>query len=269
MEELVHLLKLTQKELKIELYNDLKFLKMNPLYGDGFLYAKGKLPVLLVAHMDTVFDVPENIYSNKKEDIIYNQHGGLGGDDRCGIYIILKLLEQYRPHVLFTEDEEIGCVGAMKATKNLAAPDVKYIIEFDRKGKNDCVFYSCHNKKFIDYIESFGFIQNFGTFSDISVLGSRWDIAAVNLSCGYYHEHTPYEHIIFSETINTLNKAKNMLHASKKAPYFSYHTQDLDEDTEYKNNMFQRMLAYYYDEIHDYYTDHFTRNKNPKNKGGK
>lgn len=223
MNELVYYLKMTQKELKIKLYALLKERQMNPIFEDGFVYAKGNIPVLLVAHMDTVCEQPPiDVLYQQNYDMIYNPDGILGGDDRCGIYAIIKLLENYRPHVLFTEDEEIGCIGASKAVDKLIKPNVKYIIEFDRRGKNNCVFYDCGNKEFIDYIESFEFETDYGTCSDISILGNDWNIASVNLSCGYYNEHTEDEYVIFSELLETINRAENMLKEIMKAPYFDY-----------------------------------------------
>lgn len=223
MENIAYLLKLTQPELKGVLYNYLKQKNMSPISDDGFLYAEGDIPVLVVAHMDTVFDEPpKNLRYNRNEDKIYNLFDGLGGDDRCGIYAIIQLLEKFRPYVLFTEDEEKGCIGATKAVEKLYKPNVKYIIEFDRRGKDDCVFYDCGNEKFMDYIESFGFKTNYGTCSDISILGSAWDIASVNLSSGYYNEHTEKEYVIFGELQKTISRAKSMLKALKKAPYFDY-----------------------------------------------
>ena len=223
MNKLAHLLKLTQKELKIEVYNYLQQKKMKPIYDDGFVYAKGDIPILLVAHMDTVFDEPpKRLFYNKKEDKIFNPNGGLGGDDRCGVYAIMKLLEKYKPYVLFTEDEEIGCIGAEKTVDTLPKPKVKYIIEFDRRGSNDCVFYDCGNDEFMDYIESFGFETDYGSCSDISILGSEWDIASVNLSSGYYNEHTEKEYIIFHELKNTIVRAEKMISDYEKARYFDY-----------------------------------------------
>lgn len=223
MKQLEYLLKLTEEELKIRLYYYLKNKQMNPIFADGFIYAKGDIPVLVVAHMDTVFEEkPKRILYKQNADMIFNPDGGLGGDDRCGIYAILQLLEKHRPYVLFTEDEEIGCIGASKAVKQLDIPDIKYIIEFDRRGKDDCVFYDCGNEKFMDYVESFGFKTNYGTCSDISILGSAWNIASVNLSCGYYNEHTEKEYIIFSQLLKTIERANKMLKKIKKAPYFDY-----------------------------------------------
>lgn len=39
----------------------------------------------------------------------------LGSDDRAGVYAIIQIIEAgYKPHVIFTTDEEIGAVGAQK-----------------------------------------------------------------------------------------------------------------------------------------------------------
>lgn len=219
----MHLLKQTKEDLKLEIYDYLKQKEMSPVFEDGFVYAKGDIPILLVAHMDTVFqEPPKRLFYDISKDMLYSPDNGIGGDDRCGIYAIMQILKRYKPHVLFTEDEEIGCIGALKAVNKLDKPNVKYIIEFDRKGSNDCVFYECGNREFMNYIESFGFVTDYGTYSDISVLGSMWDIAAVNLSSGYYHEHTDREYIIFHELQNNIKRAQKMLKDYEQVPYFDY-----------------------------------------------
>ncbi len=223
MNKLVFLLKLNEQDLKNNLYEKLVDYGMNPSYKDGYVYAKGTIPVMLVAHMDTVFLPPINIEFDSLNGKLYAENSGLGGDDRCGVYTILKVLEHgYRPHVLFTEEEEKGNIGATKVIKSLDRPDLKYIIEIDRRGSNDCVFYECGNESFISYIESFGFNKNYGTFTDISVLAPSWDIAAVNISCGYYNEHTKNEYIIYSEVLNNINRLENILDYYKDIDYFDY-----------------------------------------------
>lgn len=251
MEKLLHLLRLTQNELKREVYHILKEKKMNPIYKDGFVYAEGDIPILLVAHMDTVFKKPPaKIIYNEKKDLIYNPHGGLGGDDRCGVYAILKLLEKYKPHILFTEDEEIGCIGAYKAVDTLPKPNIKFIIEIDRKGSNDCVFYECGNESFIKYIEAFGFKSAKGTCSDISVLGSVWDIAAVNISSGYYNEHTSREFVIFKELQNNIKRISIILERHKSAPYFDYQSTYLEPAQSFFYEDINDELFWY---LYDYY----------------
>ena len=128
-----------QAWLKPYLENILKSYGYTEVHNQkGFLYAKGEIPVLLLAHMDTVHDqLPYifNISDEKGKTKISSQYG-IGGDDRCGIYMILEIVKTLKCSVLFTEDEEIGGVGAHKFAdtdfvKNL---DVNYMIEFDRKG---------------------------------------------------------------------------------------------------------------------------------------
>lgn len=73
--------------------------------------------------------------------------------------------------------------------------DMKVIIEIDRKGKNDAVYYDCDNPEFEAYITSKGFKTEFGSFSDISYVAPELGTAAVNLSSGYYNAHTLHEYI--------------------------------------------------------------------------
>jgi len=223
MEDLVQLLMLTQAQLKNEVYAFLKEHNMNPVYADGYVYAKGDIPILLVAHLDTIYiKPPRKIHYNIENDKLFAVDSGTGGDDRCGVYAILKILQELKPHVLFTEDEEKGAIGAMKATYFLPKPNVKYIIELDRSGNNDAVFYYCDNEEFKKYIESFGFVTQKGIFSDICVLAENWDVAAVNLSSAYYEEHSCCEYIKFKELESIIKRVKNMINNHMNAKYYEF-----------------------------------------------
>lgn len=206
------ILKKSQSELKATLTSFLTAKNYKPTIGDGFVYGKGTIPILLVAHMDTVhIKEPTNIFYDDVYKVMWSPEG-IGGDDRCGVYLIMRLLEDgYRPHVLFLEDEELGCVGAEKCVEVLRKPKVKFIIEVDRRGKDDCVFYDCFNTDFMEYIQKFGFKEAEGTYSDICVLSKVWDIASVNLSVGYYNEHTKYEYINLEEMKDTYNRVADIL----------------------------------------------------------
>lgn len=193
---------------------------------NSYIYAPGTIPIMLVAHIDTVFNKPPQTRQIQYDNnILYSSSktNGIGADDRAGIYSILEIVRGNSstnkpggnsniqlPHILFTTDEEIGGLGAKIATKELN-PDIKYIIELDRKGKNDCVFYDCHNEEFISYIESFGFKYAYGSYSDISKLCPIWNIAGVNLSIGYYNQHTSNEYLNITEMSETIEKVKLMI----------------------------------------------------------
>ena len=218
------ILRLEQKDLKMLCLKYLISKDYDVKFGDGYVYGEGNIPVMLVAHLDTVHrELPYNIYYDKEQDVMWSPQG-IGGDDRCGVYSILKILETDKPYVLFVEDEEIGSIGAGKAVKSLDFPQVNFIIELDRRGINDCVFYDCGNVKFQEYIESFGFKTKTGTFSDIVTLSDVWEIASVNLSIGYFKEHTSSETIHLNFMKLTINKVKKILDDVKRHPddYYEY-----------------------------------------------
>ena len=170
----------------------------------NFILVHGQAPVMLIAHLDTVHEKPiRDICLSADKNILMSPQG-IGGDDRCGVFALVKVYQsaQIKPWLLFCCDEEIGGIGAKKfclAHHQLQLPNeldnLKFIIELDRKGKNDAVYYRCANLDFEEYITGKGFKTAQGSFSDISLIAPELEIAAVNLSCGYYHAHTRHEYI--------------------------------------------------------------------------
>lgn len=196
--------KLKQPELKAYLVN-----RLNMKQGDGWAYRKGTFPVLLTAHMDTVHKNPVSHISYKYENgkTIVTSPEGIGGDDRCGIYQILQILNQVDCSVLFCEDEEIGSIGAKKFVQTELCKSLKgkfkYIIELDRKGSKDAVYYECDNSRFQEFVEKEFFKLSYGSWSDICILSPALDIASVNISGGCYNCHTTKEYVVLEE----MNKA--------------------------------------------------------------
>lgn len=192
-----------------------------------FLIAKGTIPIALVAHLDTVFEnvqIEKELFYDEKRNVCFCPDGP-GFDDKAGVYSIVQLIKRgYKPSIIFTTDEELGCKGADALVKTFpqAPMDVKYIVELDRRGSVDCVFYQCNNPVFEEYVESFGFVMNFGSFSDISVICPYWGIAGVNLSIGYYDEHSYTETLYVGQMFATINKVEEMLKAANEAPIFEY-----------------------------------------------
>lgn len=222
------ILKKSQPELKKWLYRELKARGRQPKSRKGFLYAPGTLPVLLVAHLDTVHkSQPTQIYYTADKQRCMAPEG-VGGDDRCGVYIILRLLEAFPCHVLFTEDEETGGVGASLFNKSNIRPKLHYILEFDRAGSRDAVFYDCANEDFTRFITGFdSLVEEWGTFSDISLLAPALGVAAVNLSSGYYHAHTKSEYIVIPEMEAMIATASRILAAQTQPfPYIAAYRPD-------------------------------------------
>jgi hypothetical protein len=221
----------------------------------NYLYCRGTIPVLVVAHLDTVHRLPvESVWQRYDDNMIITSPQGIGGDDRCGVYIIMQLLKSgLRPSVLFTTDEESGAYGAQAFCKNIKKLNVNFILEFDRRGCNDVVRYNDDNDALLVEIEKFGFKEAFGSFSDISWLCPHFGISGVNLSSGYYKAHTTQEYINFREVLDIIKRAKRILLTkelvSKKFIYKESYTR-FDTYTDYS----RYPIRSYYDSIYKDYT---------------
>ena len=194
-------------------------------YTKDYVYAIGDIPITLVAHVDTVFkERPEDVFYDRVENVLWSPQG-LGADDRAGVFAIINIVKSgLRPHIIFTTGEEMGGLGARVLTYIEPKPfaEMKYIIQLDRRGKDDCIFYECDNVKFIEYIKSFGFHEEYGSFSDISELCPTWKIAGVNLSIGYENEHSLIEILYIDYFLSTIEKVKKMLKDINNINSFEY-----------------------------------------------
>lgn len=216
----------------------------------GFIYAKGTVPVLLTAHMDTVHKERMKTFYEQEEDgnHILSSPQGIGGDDRCGIYMILEIIKTHKCSVLFCEDEESGGIGSKMFCNTefiYELSNLKYLIELDRMKSNDAVFYDCYNKDFTDFIlNNTGYKESYGSFSDISYLAPACGVAAVNLSCGYYNAHTLKEEVVIEEMLNTIEVVKKLLDV--ECEQFKY----VENPYSYAYGYYSR--SRYYDDYFDY-----------------
>lgn len=203
--------------------------KLQKMYGkvvcqDGFVFAQGTFPVMLVCHLDTVHKecVKQIIYSEDGDTVSSPQ--GIGGDDRNGVYSVLEIIKKFNCSVLFCEQEEKGGIGAGKFIKTELAKelDFNYIIEFDRANANDAVFYQCANDEFEKFITKEFYKTAFGSFSDICEVAPFIGCAAVNLSCGYYRAHTTSEYVVLSEMERSIQEACKILERTTENDKFNY-----------------------------------------------
>lgn len=216
--------RMSQKSLKNHVKQKLCMTHGKVIVDDGFVYAQGNFPVLLVAHLDTVHEkLPNMIVYDQNHDIISSPNG-IGGDDRCGVYMIFEIIKKFNCSVLFCEDEESGGIGASKFanTKLASELDFNYIIEFDRANANDAVFYSCGNDEFEDFITKEFYKTAYGTYSDICDIAPAIGCAAVNLSCGYYKPHTKDEYVVLSEMERSIKAACDILARTTQNDTFEY-----------------------------------------------
>lgn len=218
----------TLKSTPDELLDYFAALHPESIVGEDFVFVPGDVRMpLLVAHADIVHKtLPEVILIDQVKRIM-SSPTGIGADDRAGVYAILTLWENLtpKPGLLLTDKEETGGIGAFNASYDIydQLQEYPFYVEIDRKGSGECVFYNYEHQEFISYIESFGFKEEYGIFSDISTLGTETKKCSVNLSAGYELAHTLGEYLRLDALNYTVKHAKklmlSMLHSPPKISF--------------------------------------------------
>lgn len=240
----------------------------------NFLFCEGKEPVMVVAHLDTVFEEFSKPYSTNSTNDLWGIYGfyqtatelkeiyhdqvkgvlwspdGLGADNRVGVFMIISLIRAgARPSILFTTDEESGSASgydfALQYKHKFQNYGIKYLMELDRSGVNDCVFYKCDNPDFTEYIEGYGFKTSTGSFTDISVICPIIKIAGVNLSVGYWNEHSKTEMIDLFTMSKNFGIIYKMIKDSKKIKkVYKYIPKKEPKKTKPKEEEFEILVDY-------------------------
>lgn len=189
---------------------------------EGNLYiTRGKSDTYpcVVAHLDQVQSAyPKDYKVIESEHIIcayspsQRKHCGLGADDKCGIWIALKMLKKHSiMKVAFFPGEECGCIGSSEANMDFFK-DVRFVIQPDRRGANDIItqigMTDLCSDEFLEVsgYEKFGFKEANGMMTDVETLKHRGlSVSCINISCGYYKPHTEEEYVYKPDLINTCN----------------------------------------------------------------
>ena len=139
----------------------------------------------------------------------------LGGDDRCGVWIALQIIDDIVKGILpansycfgFFCDEETGGNGSAAFSANsLVLPTA--LIGLDRRNKNmgvpEVATYGYDNEELIAIATRYGYTEQYGSFTDASNIAGESRVACINLSIGYNMEHTPNEYIGIDDMLFTL-----------------------------------------------------------------
>jgi hypothetical protein len=182
-------------------------------HKDNYVYVDRGAPITLVAHVDTLPRKKGFALDTSHKNVITTKGGGiLGADDRAGCFALFALADCYC-NLLFTNYEEIGGIGAQAAAEDLEQHmldnGVRLMVELDRKGCNEYVTYSYNTPPEIHaYAQSYGYVESQGSYSDIAEF---YSIPAINVSCGYYHQHTDHERLHVDELYLSIDRVKRML----------------------------------------------------------
>lgn len=195
----------------------------------GNIYAtkgKGKTFPCLVAHTDEVHYLHTKGYEvvTMKDEIIVGydsekrEFQGIGADDKNGIWICLKCLEEYdNLKCAFFVEEEIGCQGSRVADMEFFK-DCRFVLQCDRKGNSDIITkingLKLCSKEFIEALNpgKYGYKTTEGLSTDVGALKDRkLEISCINISCGYYNPHTKNEFTHIGDLMKCLDLVKHVI----------------------------------------------------------
>ena len=217
----------------------------NNIYAVKGTLGEGEFYPMFISHTDTVHELVDLI--DVKEEYLlrpytfgkdfgseqvlclkaYDKDGrptGIGGDDKCGIYICLELLSKLdKVKVAFFVSEETGCHGSKLVDKDFLK-DVGYCTQYDAPGDH-LISYSCMGTVLFDKDGEFfdlslraitdGFKNEMMVqshpYTDIMMIKQLSDLSCINMSCGYYNMHTANEFVCIDDVERAIVAGKNMV----------------------------------------------------------
>lgn len=192
----------------------------------------------VICHTDTVhnidtINVKEEYLPNAQGQIKlslkayndYNQPTGIGGDDKCGVFACLQLLEEL-PYLkaAFFVSEETGCHGSKYADEHFFS-DVGYAIQFDAP-ENWMITERCYGEVLFDRDSEFFEVCNnvltenmdkdkmrymIHPYTDVYALRQKFDFSCINISIGYYDYHTKDEYVVVEDVFNGIKSGRKMI----------------------------------------------------------
>jgi tripeptide aminopeptidase len=198
----------------------------------------------VAAHIDSVHQITpihieEEIYDFSKEfydktndgklvvrgykeglDKTKSNRTGCGGDDKCGVFLALELIDKFdNIKGAFFVSEEIGCVGSRQADPEFFK-NVAYTIQHDSP-ENDTISWFCSGYQLFtddwaspnvivdenseerfngligDLLYKHG-VRVFARhpYTDVSQIRQKFDFQCINLPAAYYRYHTKDEYVL-------------------------------------------------------------------------
>jgi len=211
----------TGNETKMALFITETLTKMGLPYNiDDFgnisvIKGQSKTYPMFCCHLDTVHTYCNGYHLHEKDNSLFaldnlGKQVGVGGDDKSGIYVCIKLLETIPAiKVVFFSCEETGGIGSSYFDENFFS-DCRFIGSVDRKGAKDFASSYAGQKRvsadFLNAIQDIlvkhGRKEVVGGFTD--AFNVEAGVSCFNMSCGYYNPHTNMETVSIKELEETL-----------------------------------------------------------------
>ena len=202
----------------LDMYQNGNYTLAEDTTGNIYVTPKSSLNsnIVLSAHMDMVHTNghPKQLYYDEKTGILSavnkeDKQTSLGADDKNGIFVILDVYRKVKaselPSVVFTVDEECGCLGSSAIDKTFF-DDKDHCIVIDRRNQYDLIYKGGSTVYGITTAPLFKtlnpqFQYTTGSISDANQFSSYVD--CINVSCGYYKPHSSAEYTQLDELLET------------------------------------------------------------------
>jgi putative aminopeptidase FrvX len=184
-----------------------------------------------VHRLDTINVFEETLPNSKGDDSFclkayndFDEPTGIGGDDKCGVFACLELLDKFDTiKAAFFVSEEVGCIGSKNADDNFFS-NVGYVIEFDAPGDYMVTEY-CFGVKLYDKESEFFkktdkvLVEHMLSepqymvhpYTDVYALRGKFNFSCINFSIGYYNYHTSSEYVVVEDVFNGINMGRKMI----------------------------------------------------------
>ena len=192
---------------------------------------------VFIAHMDTVALCNESNELYIKRGRLRRRNSALGADDRAGVNLIMNHFKKI--NFIFTRDEEIGRLGAKELAKHEPflrdLNKVSCIVELDCTGHKK-IRGAVHGYCQLDLVEAIRKVvpdiqDTHGSYSDLdSFIALK---PGVNLSVGYYKQHSLKEYLVIKEydyvnsiipALNSELRGKYKVHVPEEKKYYHWRT---------------------------------------------
>jgi di/tripeptidase len=196
-----------------------------------------------VHKLDTINVVEETLPNSKGQDSLclkayndFDEPTGIGGDDKCGVFACLELLDKFDViKAAFFVSEEVGCIGS-KNSDDEFFENVGYVIEFDAPGDYMVTQY-CFGVKLYDkeseFFEKTDKVLTehmLGTpqymvhpYTDVYALKKKYNFSCINFSIGYHNYHTKNEYVCIEEVEAGIRSGEELIKSLGREKYFFDH----------------------------------------------
>lgn len=250
IDDFYNLVKLNAKAIEKYTISRLVEYGYEVINGDGYIYAKGIRPVLLVTSIETKFGkLPKNISIDNN----YRLLAPIKGEFEfyhCGIYALLQIAKECNCDVLIVTDNTnegghrrfLASQEGISARKNYnCIVEIDYTNEESDENFLETTFFTGYvdefgrDKEFIDFARQFGYEDSICLRNSnyIVQLTPVLEAAGININCGYMLQEIPTlskktesknlelsSYINFDYLCESINHAKEMIKScNKRYPY--------------------------------------------------